>query len=160
MHIYIYIYYMRVHVCIYIYICVCVCMYVYMCICVYVYDIYIYIYIYIYIIIIDFMSFDTGYWNIRINIFKFLQFLMWNRKEMANRALFLNYSIYVSLCLFTFQRLVGELFPTIYWRGLNFVLRTINSGVFTRIGEKTRAPTGPSPKLTPKEQFFFFFFFF
>ena len=37
---------------------------------------------------------------------------------MANRALFLNYSICVSLCLFIFQQLVVELFPIIYWRSL------------------------------------------
>ena len=49
------------------------------------------------------------------------------RKEMANRALFLNYSMYVSLFSMSvyfpiFQRLVGELFPIIYWRALNLNL--------------------------------------
>ena len=43
----------------------------------------------------------------------------WNRKEMANRALFLNYSIYVSL--------LSVYFPTISWRALsNYLLESSN----------------------------------
>ena len=55
--------------------------------------------------------------------------MLWNRKEMVNRALFLNYSICVSLSVY---------FPTIGWRALSINLlessnkailyRSINSG--------------------------------
>ena len=67
------------------------------------------------------MSFDTGILELVIHIFNFLNFLNWNRKEMANRALFLNYSIYVSLLSVYFPtiwRALSPLFPIIYWRAL------------------------------------------
>ena len=96
-----------------------------MCICVY-------IYIYIYIIHWHYVFWhrDIG---IIIHIFNFLNFWIGIEKRWLIEPLFLNYSIYSVYY-----------FPTISWRALsNYLLessnkailyRTINSGVFTRIG--------------------------
>ena len=74
--------------------CMLACIYIYIYMCVYVC-----IYIYIYILLLTLCLVTQGYLN-NYPYFLIFKFLNWNRKEMANRALFLNYSIYVSLlCL-------------------------------------------------------------